>query len=508
MGERSWEYYSYAPGVLLGVCLIALIKSLPHSKNQKMYQMPPGPKGWPILGSLVHLSGVGRDEFLFGLVRQYGGVFSLRLGSQLVVVVNSFRDVMRPLLLDGHVLSERAPIESLDCYFQGRGIAGAKYGSGWEEVRRFTHRIFRSLGVGRRCFEANVLGELDHMFSEVEQRVGRKEGFDPMLLFNNATANVIGSVLYGQRFDRKNAVFEAMKAALHRSLQLIQYGGASTFLPFMRYLPTLPGLKAFYKEMDTAIHCNEIFIKKYLQERENGDQVVTTIVDAYLDEIKQGESSSFSHESLAFVINDLFMAGTETSATVLTWAVLAALVHPQIQERIHQEIDSQVPTSRQITLQDKPNLPYTQAVLLETLRYGSVVPAVMRATTQDTAISDYEVPEGTIVMLNYLYANFDPEVWEDPEEFKPERFLDDEGHLVEREELIPFSIGRRNCLGDSLAKMEIFLFFSNLLKFYRFEPTNESELSMAPQAGLTRVPLPYTVKASSRGHCICSSMEE
>ncbi|XP_022098029.1 cytochrome P450 2U1-like [Acanthaster planci] len=441
MGERAWECFSYVLAIILGVCFLALVKSLPQRKRE-VNKIPPGPKGWPVIGSLMHLTGKGRDGFLFSLVRKYGAVYSLRLGSQLVVVVNRYHDEMRTLLLDGHVLSERAPIESLDSYFKGRGIAGAKYSGGWKDVRKFTLCIFKSLGLGRRCFEHNVLCELDYLLLDVEQHFLNKEDFDPMFLFNNATANVIGSVVYGQRFERNDEVFETMKAALHRSLRLVQYGGATTFLPFMRYLPTLPGLKAFYREMNTVICCHKIFIDKHKRELANRDGKATNFIDAYLDNSLQGESpsSAFRHDSLAFLINDLFMAGTETSATVLTWAILSLVVHPLIQKRIHQEIDSAVPSNRQITLQDKPNLPYTQAVLLESLRYGSVVPAVMRATTQDTTISEFAVPAGTIIMLNYHYANFDPDVWKDPDEFKPQRFLDSEGNVIHRKELIPFSI--------------------------------------------------------------------
>ncbi|XP_071798116.1 cytochrome P450 2U1-like [Asterias amurensis] len=498
MGDEIWKYSWLPLVVFLAVCVVVLISSLVQSnKKSWQQQLPPGPKGWPLLGSISHLCGKDRNSFLSRMVEKYGAIFTLSLGSRKVVVVNS-HDIMRKILLDGHVLSERAPIESLDSYFQGRGIAGAKYSKDWQEIRRFTHDIFRKLGVGRRHFETSILSELDHMMSDIEKRCKNKEEFDPMTVFSNATANVIGSVVIGQRLNNNHA-FEKMKSALHRCLRLFQYGGTSTFLPFMRYLPTLPGLKAFYTTMDTLINYHKTLINKRKSYAKECDQP-TNIIDAYLKQICANEQSPspFNEDSLAYVINDLFIAGTETSATVLTWAVLYLIIRPHIQEKVHKEIDSQVPGGQPVTIADKPKLPYTQAVILESLRYGSVAPAVMRATTQDTTIAGYNIPRGTFVMLNYYYTNFDPALWTDHNEFKPERFLDSEGQLVDRKELIPFSIGRRNCLGESLAKMEIFLFFTNLVKSYHFEPTEGAVLTSDEQPGLSRIPKSFKVRVIDR----------
>ena len=121
MGDEIWKYSWLPLVVFLAVCVVVLISSLVQSnKKSWQQQLPPGPKGWPLLGSIGHLCGKDRNSFLSRMVEKYGAIFTLSLGSRKVVVVNS-HDIMRKILLDGHVLSERAPIESLDSYFQGRG---------------------------------------------------------------------------------------------------------------------------------------------------------------------------------------------------------------------------------------------------------------------------------------------------------------------------------------------------------------------------------------------------
>ena len=141
---------------------------------------------------------------------------------------------------------------------------------------------------------------------------------------------------------------------------------------------------------------------------------------------------------------DLFVAGTDTTATTLKWAILYLMLHPDIQRKIHEELDMVIGRERMPTLEDRKVLPYTEAVLLEIQRIATIVPlSVPHSTAYDTKLAGYDIPAGTFILSNLWAVHHDPKVWKDPEEFKPERFLNEDGTaVVQREELIPFSIGK------------------------------------------------------------------
>ena len=149
--------------------------------------------------------------------------------------------------------------------------------------------------------------------------------------------------------------------------------------------------------------------------------------------------SSFSDPQIVQIIGDLFTAGTETTATTLKWALVYMLNHPDIQEKVHNEIFDVIGLERPPTMRDKPNLPYTEACVLETQRMALGVP---HANTEDIIFRGYHIPKGTTIMSNLYSVHRNPSVWDKPYEFNPERFLDEDGTVHRREQIIPFSMGR------------------------------------------------------------------
>ena len=170
----------------------------------------------------------------------------------------------------------------------------------------------------------------------------------------------------------------------------------------------------------------------------------------YLDNQETVSSSqaewakAFNHNDLVRCLCDMFGAGTETSATTIKWALLFMIQNPDIQHRVQKELDQEIGGDRMISLKDRPNLPYTYATLMEIQRVSNVVPlSVPRATTVNTRLGGYDIPKGTVVIPNIWGIHHDPAIWKDPEEFQPERFLDDQGCLKRWEEFIPFSLGKK-----------------------------------------------------------------
>nr|XP_054768254.1 cytochrome P450 2J6-like [Lytechinus pictus] len=211
-------------------------------------------------------------------------------------------------------------------------------------------------------------------------------------------------------------------------------------------------------------------------------------------------ASSFSKIQLIGCINDLFYAGSETTTTTLKWCILFMMAYPKVQSRVQDELDHVVGRERTPRLDDMKDLPCTNAVLLEVQRMGSIAPlGVPHVAAADTNIRGYTIPKGAVIVSNIYEVLNSEDLWTDPSDFKPERFLTADGDLINREELIFFGTGRRVCLGEQLARMETFLGFTSLLQRFTFQkPDSSPTLSFDGILGFTRNPLPYQTRAVVR----------
>lgn len=198
-------------------------------------------------------------------------------------------------------------------------------------------------------------------------------------------------------------------------------------------------------------------------------------------------------------IGDLFSAGTETTATAIRWAVLFFLYHPEVQERMREEMSDVIGSSKFPNMENREDLPYCEAVVTEVLRCSNIVPlSVPHGVVCDTYFRGYFIPKDAIIVPNLDSVLHDPDMFPDPEEFRPDRFINDQGEFVNNEALIPFSSGRRICLGESLARMELFLFLTCMVQRFQFLPEVNSPLpSRKGILGITRSPEPYLCRILS-----------
>lgn len=186
---------------------------------------------------------------------------------------------------------------------------------------------------------------------------------------------------------------------------------------------------------------------------------------------------------------DLWFAGLTTTNTTINWTISYVLNHPEVQDKMQEELDKVVGSDRLVTISDKSSLPYMNAVINESQRCVNLLPCnLFHATTRDTVINGNIIPKGTGVIAQISTVMLDEKVllkviffkisyfqiFPDPYKFQPERFIDENGALKKIEQLIPFSVGKRQCLGEGLARMELFLIVANLFNRYfvisRFEP--------------------------------------
>ncbi|WAR03298.1 CP2U1-like protein [Mya arenaria] len=247
-------------------------------------------------------------------------------------------------------------------------------------------------------------------------------------------------------------------------------------------------------------------VKRYLSETIGDHKAsfdkdnIRDFIDLYLKASREdSEQQLFTEANVYKIIVDLFLAGGETTGTSLDWALLYMVVHPRVQERCFEEISMVVGTGRPVCVADKNALPYTQATLLEIQRIANTLTfSLPHVANSDSTLFGYTIPKGSIVIANLYSAHQDPKYWPDPDSFRPERFLNSDGKVARKDGMVPFGNGPRLCIGEPLARMELFLIFTNLLQSFRFCPSPDTEYTLEGTQALTFTALPYDIVVKSR----------
>ncbi|XP_037546340.1 cytochrome P450 2U1 [Nematolebias whitei] len=484
-----------------------------------LHNIPPGPRPWPLVGNfggfLVPPSfrktfglhdGTSVMEALTSLAALHGDIFSLFVGSQLVVVLNGY-DVVRDALSNHpEVFSDRPDIPSISILTKRKGIVFAPYGPVWRKQRKFCHTTLRNFGLGKLSLEPCIQRGLATIKAELltlNKECGGA-GVDLSPLISNAVSNVICSLILGQRFHHGDPEFRTILSLMGRGLEICNNSAAVLINAFslLYYLPF-----GVFKELRQVERDITVFLKRIIaNHRETLDpENPRDLADMYLIEMlaqqAAGEKdSSFTEDYLFYIMGDLFIAGTDTTTNSVLWTLLYLALHPDIQDKVHAEIAAVVGRRRPPSLTDKGSLPFTEATIMEVQRLAAVVPlSVPHMASETTEFRGYTVPKGTVLLPNLYSVHRDPRVWDDPDTFNPERFLDDEGQLLRKEFLVPFGLGRRVCMGEQLAKMELFLTLTGLLQTFSFTlPAGTPPPSLHGRFGLTLSPCPFSVCVTAR----------
>nr|XP_054771827.1 cytochrome P450 2U1-like [Lytechinus pictus] len=494
----------FTPFILAGLTAFLLSFILVRSGRTKKYRnLPPrGPREWPVLGSLPSLAGKDMPHvILANMAKKYGPIFSMQMGSFYAVVLSDYSLIRQAFTKSNDEFSDRPKITMIENVVQGKGLIVSYFGQMQTEHRRFSLSALRSLGMGKFKMEETISDEARHLALSFSSRQAK-----PFVPFHDivvSVSNIICWLSLGKRFDYDDESFQRILAAVFESFEIAELAGLFNFIPFLRFLP-----RSGYRRMLALKGTHDKFMKpmvlKVSEEQKKSRRSPACFVEMYAEQMMEAERESsgkhtFTEDNMYRAVADLFAAGTETTATTLKWALMYMVLHRDVQEKIHKELDDVVGRNRLPRLTDKPNLPYTEATLLEIQRFASITPlGVPHAPVKDVVLNGYDIPKGTVIIPNLWAIHHDPDLWKNPDEFNPERFLDPETkQVVQREELIPFSIGRRRCMGEQLAKVELFIFFTHLLHRFKFEtPEGAPPLTMKARNGATLNPEEFEIRAS------------
>nr|QQL94710.1 cytochrome P450 2j2 [Lateolabrax maculatus] len=486
------EFMDFTGWLLLSFVVLLLTDVV---RNWRPHSFPPGPWAVPFLGNVF----TGVDfKTMEKLAQEYGPVFSLRRGSERMVFISGYKMVKEALVNQLDSFVDRPNVPLFHVVFKGLGIALSN-GYLWKKQRKFANTHLRYFGEGQKSLEQYIEAESNFLCEAFKEEQERP--FNPHYNMTTAVSNIISSVLFGHRFEYSDQSFRKF---LELDNEAIVLAGS----PQTQLYDAFPGLLQYLPGPHQTVHANykEImaFLRKQIekhQEEWNPDDP-RDYIDVYLAEMekkKEDPQAGFNIETLLICTLDLIEAGTESAATTLRWALVYMMHYPEIQEKVQAEIDRVIGQSRQPTLAERPNLPYTDAVLHEIQRMGNIVPlGFPKMASKDTTLGGYFIPKGTAITTILASVLFDKNEWATPDIFNPEHFLDSEGQFRRRDAFLPFSAGKRVCVGEHLARMELFLFFTCLLQRFTFCPVPGEMPSLEGVLGFTYSPKAFRTLAVPR----------
>ncbi|XP_073731647.1 cytochrome P450 2B15-like [Misgurnus anguillicaudatus] len=480
--------------LVLGFLLLVLfeVMRIYFTKGQN----PPGPTPFPFVGTVPYFI---KDPM--GSIRsmsQYGELSTIYLGRKPAIVLNTLQINKEALVQEGSSFSGRPVIPVIQWITKGLGILMAN-GHSWKQQRRFALHTLRNFGLGKKSVEERVLDEAGYLVDEMLKDEGT--AFNPEHALYNAVSNIICSIIFGDHFEYDNKRFAYLLKILNENFTLSgsAVGQIFNLVPFIKHFPG-----PHQKINQNATELLDFIREEVKEHRQILDpESPRDFTDAYLLEIekqKSHEDSTFYEENMVRSAADLFVAGTDTTSTTIRWGLIFFMENPDVQERCHKEIVQMLGYDRLPSMDDRDKLPYTYATVHEIQRFANIGPlGVVHATTQPTKLRGYDIPKGTVIMTNAAAIMSDKENWKFPKTFNPENFLDENGHFQKSEAFIPFSMGPRVCLGETLARTELFLYIVCLLQRIHFSwPPNTQRPDMDGILGLVRYPHPYKTICRSR----------
>lgn len=492
--------------VFCALSLYLALAALFETWSNRKLKLPPGPYGIPLLGYIPFL---GRQTHLklTELGKKYGSVFSMQMGKHLTVVLHDWSAIKAALVDQGDIFAGRPRLAfSRQIRKMPYGIIPTD-GDVWKTQRRFALSKLRDFGFGKRSLANAIQNEVDELCSSLE--VYGEQGIEMKNEFFIPMLNVIWGLVAGKHFDQDDPNMVKTKDKVKELLALtgLHY---SAFLPnfVFKFSKRARARMQLRKEQFQELAS---LMKKDVEEHRQTlcKDDPRDLIDMYLIEMeKQKESQergsngadNFSENHLLIIAENFFLAGVDTTNNTLSWGIHFMVTWPEIQNKVQEEMDLLMGRERGATLEDRDKLPYTNAVIMEIQRYASIAPlAISHRCMKSTTLLGYHIPQDTVVIPNLWNLSRDPKLWGDPENFRPERFLDKDGKIAKPDYFVPFSLGPRVCLGESLAKMELFLFFTNLLHRFRFErPPDAGYPNLQANFALTLTPPKYSVICKKR----------
>nr|XP_010927178.1 cytochrome P450 CYP73A100 [Elaeis guineensis] len=464
---------------LVPLSIFLFLASLTSISNSRPSDTPPGPVSIPIFGNWLQVGNDLNHRFLASMAKKYGSVFLLRLGARNLVVVSDPKLASEVLHTQGVEFGSRPRNVVFDIFTgNGQDMVFTVYGEHWRKMRRimtlpfFTNKVVQQY---RETWE-------EEMDAVVEDLRGNKRAQEEGMVIRRRLQLMLYNIMYRMMFDARfesdsDPLFlQATKFNSERSrlAQSFEYNYGD-FIPILR--PFLRGYLNKCKDLQSrrlAFFNNNYVEKRRKVMAASGDRnKLRCAIDHILEAEKNGEISS---ENVIYIVENINVAAIETTLWSMEWAIAELVNHPTVQAKVRGEI-ADVLGEEPVTESNLHKLPYLQAVVKETLRLHSPIPLLVpHMNLEEAKLGGFTIPRGSKVVVNAWWLANNPEWWDKPEEFRPERFLTEEmdvdavvGGKVDFR-FLPFGVGRRSCPGIILALPILGLIVGKLVRNFELVP--------------------------------------
>ncbi|XP_037080293.1 cytochrome P450 2J6-like [Pollicipes pollicipes] len=459
---------------------------------------PKGPPLMPWVGNLFSMDLKHAHHTYAEWAKMYGAIYHVKIGVMHQVVISDpdlIREAFSRLELSG-----RPDTQLFQFIVKGTGLVSSQ-GELWQESRRLTLHHLRNLGMGKSELEEYMHYQITSYMDEIlAPNCGSELAFDSSL--NIAVVNIIWKLVASEELSLTDTKVLNAITTLSQVLETAQRMEILDAAPWLsNVLPSFVFNKAkIEKQFESVV--DDVFmpsIKKHLEDLDTLSEP-RDYMEAMLRE-QQERPDLLTDWHLLMSVMDLFFAGNDTTATTLRWAFCFLCSRPEVQRRLQAELDGQVGRQRLPSLSDRSRLPYVEAVLLETQRLADITPLlVMHQSLAPVDVGRHRLPAGVQVIANVHSVHHSERLFPEPLQFRPERFLDGDGKFQPDKNVMPFSVGKRQCVGESMARAELFLFVTCFMqKFtFRWPEGFTHDLGEDPKGTFLRNPKPYKLVPERR----------
>ncbi|XP_012509911.1 PREDICTED: cytochrome P450 2C21-like, partial [Propithecus coquereli] len=418
--------------IVLVICLSCLILLSLWNGRYAKGKLPPGPTPLPIVGNILQLNTKNISKSISMLAKDYGPVFTVYFGMKPTVVLHGYKAVKEAVIDRGEEFSGRGSIPAFEEISQNSGIIFSN-GKIWKHTWHFSLTVLQNMGMGKKTIEDRIQEEVSYLVETLKKT--NASPCDPTFLLACVPCNVICSVIFQSRFDYNDPKFQTLLKYFHENLRIV----STPWMQLYNAFPLLHYLPGRHKELFKNVACQKEFILEEVKQHQesldmNNPQDFIDYFLIKMEKEKHNKQSEFTMDNLVITIWDMFSAGTETTSTTMRYGLLLLLKHPEVSAKIQQEIDRVIGRQRSPCMQDRSRMPYTDAVVHEIQRYIDLVPTNLpHAVTEDIQFREYFIPK----MWNlHVQRNF----------------------------------GKRVCVGEGLARMELFLILTSILQNFTLKP--------------------------------------
>ena len=427
------------------------------------YKLAPGLNSYLVLGSLLEIQRKGYLQFFYDIWQQFGDVACCQMGWKNFVLL-AHPKFIQHVLVDHHQrYSKGQGYKKLELML-GKGLLTSE-GELWQRQRRRMQPFFTEGKIKHQYLEA-ITASTEQMLNQWQPYVKAESPVEIGEQMLGLTMSVVGRTLLGttQLDEDKDLGF-----ALRFALDYVSQKGLAV-VDWPAFIPTSSNL-AFKKAMGVLNR----FIDKLVDQRSCGGNVQDDLLAALLSSSTARSGESIARQQLRDELLTLFLAGSETTASTLTWLWYLLAIHPEVEQRLLSEVDD-VLGGRTPTASDLSRLEYTKRVIEEVMRLYPPVWAIARDAVEDDEISGYHIPKDSMVFSSSYLVHRHPEFWVEPSKFNPDRFASNRSVDRPRCAYIPFGSGSRTCIGLHLAVIEIQLVVATVLSRYRLQLVSPAQV--------------------------------